>query len=85
MHINGIVKSQCLGCMMNRMDHHDICQDSGRFVPLYFNDAMMILDDEEMREVLREKVPGVLYLPKALHQANNEWCERMKEAIIDLF
>ena len=44
-HIDGIVRSQSLGCMGNSMDHHDICRDPPAYVNTYFNDAMMLLDE----------------------------------------
>ena len=48
---------------------------------MYLNDAMLLLDDARMQEVINEKDPGS-YLPKAVLQVNIVWRERMKEAII---
>ena len=83
-HIDGIVRSQCLGCMINSMDHHDICEDPPVYVNKYFQDAMMLLDDAGMEIVINDKEPGT-YISKTVLLANIAWCERVKEAIISLF
>ena len=83
-HIDGIVRSQCLGCMVNSMDHHDICTDPPAYVNKYFNDAMMLLDDAQMCKVINEKDPGT-YLSKTVLQENILLCERVKKAIVFMY
>ena len=83
-HIDGIVRSQCLGCMVNSMDHHDICKDPPSYVNTYFNDAMMLLDDARMCKVINEKDPGT-YLSKTVLQDNSLWCERVKKVIVFMY
>ena len=83
-HIDGIIRSQCLGCMVNSMDHHDICIDPPTNVNTHFNDAMMLLDEARMCKVINEKDPGT-YLSKTVLQGNSLWCERVKKAIVFMY
>ena len=90
-HIDGIVKSQCLGCMFNisyDRDGHDLCSDRETYVNKYFNDAMMLLEDAQVQAINLEqrqtkpKLP--VCPPKAVLQADSAWCERVKKTIINL-
>ena len=56
--------------MVNSMDHHDICTDPPTYVNKYLNDAITLLDDARMSEVINEKDPGA-YLSKTVLQENS--------------
>ena len=47
-HIDGIVTSQCLGCMLNisyDRDGHYLCSDPAKYVKQFFEDAVTALQD----------------------------------------
>ena len=57
-HIDGIVTSQCLGCMLNisyDRDGHELCSDPDKYVEQYFNDAMTALEDDQVRAIMDEQ------------------------------
>ena len=90
-HIDGIVTSQCLGCMLNlQPEHegHELCSNPKAYVEQYFNDAMLLLDDSQVQEIMDEqrkenpKLPACP--PKTVLQADLAWCERVKKCIIDI-
>ena len=90
-HIDGIVKSQCLGCMFNTSydrDGHDLCSDRETYVNKYFNDAMMLLEDAQVQAInleQRQTNPRMSVCPPiAVLQADSAWCERVKKTIINL-
>ena len=90
-HNDGIVKSQCLGCMFNisyDRDGHDLCSDRETYVNKYFNDAMMLLEDAQVQTIhleQRQTNPRLpVCPPKAVLQAYSAWCERVKKTIINL-
>ena len=87
-HIKSIVTSQCLGCMMNLMDHHDVCINPPMYVENFFSDALAALEDAEVFQLVdreRKKNPKVRKCPsKTVLQADSAWCERVKGTIIDL-
>ena len=90
-HIDGIVKSQCVGCMLNisyDRDGHDLCSDRETYVNKYFNDALMLLEDAQVQAInleQRQTNPKLRVCPlKAILQADSAWCERVKTAMINL-
>ena len=57
-HIDGIVTSQCLGCMLNisyDRDGHDLCTDPAKYVEQFFNDPMTALEDDQVRAIMDEQ------------------------------
>ena len=57
-HIDGIVKSQYLGCMLQltlEQGGHEMCSDPVKYVHQFFDDAMMVLEDAQVCAVLNEK------------------------------
>ena len=90
-HIDSIVKSQCLGCMLKisyDRDGHDLCSDRETYVNKYFNDAMMLLEDAQVQAIhleQRQMNPRIPVCPsKTVLQADSTRCERVKKTIINL-
>ena len=90
-HIDGIVTSQCLGCMLNisyDRDGHDLCSDPEKYVEQLFEDAMTALEDDQVRAIMDEqrnmnpKLPACP--PKTILQADMQWCEHVKQTIINM-
>ena len=90
-HIDGIVTSQCLGCMLNisyDRDWHDLCSDPDKYVEQFFEDAMAALQDDHVCAIMDEerkmnpKLPACP--PKTILQADMQWCEHVKQTIINV-
>ncbi len=88
-HIDGIVKSQCLGCMMNSMEYHGLFSNPINYVNLFFDDAMNVLEDEQIRAIIDEQrkvQPNLVACPsKSIVQADAVWREEVKQLVISLF
>ena len=57
-HIDGIVTSQCLGCMLNityDRDGHDLCSDPEKYVEQFFEDAMAALQDDQVCAIMTRR------------------------------
>ena len=90
-HIDGIVTSQCLGCMLNisyDRDGHDLCSNPAKYVEQYFNDAMTALEDDQVRAIMDEQRKMNPKLPacpsKTVLQADMRWREHLKQTIINM-
>ena len=91
MHIDGIVMSQCLGCMLNisyDRDGHDLCSDPAKYVEEFFEDAMTALADDQVRAIMDEQRKMYPKLPacpsKTILQADMQWCGHVKQTIINM-
>ena len=90
-HIDGIVTSQCLGCMLNisyERDGHDLYSDPAKYVEQCFEDAMTALEDDQVRAIMDEQRKMNPKLPacpsKTVLQADMQWREQVKQAIINM-
>ena len=90
-HIDGIVTSQCLGCMLNisyDRDGHDLCSDPEKYVEQFFEDAMAALHDDQVCAIMDEQRNLNPKLPacpsKTILQADMQWCEHVKQTIINM-
>ena len=89
-HIDGIVTSQCMGCMLNRYDRdgHDLCTDPVNYVEPFFNDAMTALEEWQVCAIMDEQRKMNPKLPacpsKSILQADMQWCEHVKQTIINM-
>jgi hypothetical protein len=85
-HIEGIVKSQCVGCVNNKMDHHDLCEDVPGLVDQFYDSALMMMDDAEVQAMMNDNYPNMGKCPpKSVLYADAGWSMRVKEAIRTLF
>ena len=90
-HIDSIVKSQCLGCLLGLQPEqggHELCGNPKRYVDQFFNDAMLLLDDDQVCQLVaeqRKKNPKLPSCPtKNDLRQDAVWCEQIKKAIVNL-
>ncbi len=87
-HIDGMVRSQCLGCTLNLYTDHDLCRNPKAYVEQFFNSAMIVLEDEQVQEVMNEQRLVYPKLPdcpsKTVVQTDIILCERIKNMIINM-
>ena len=90
-HIDGIVMSQCLGCLLNisyDRDGHDLCSDPDKYVEQFFEDAMAALQDDKVCAIMDEQRKMNPKLSacsaKTIFQADTKWCEHVKQTIINM-
>ncbi len=87
-HIDGMVRSQCLGCTLNLDEHHDLCGDPKVYVEHFFDSAMVVLEDKQVEIVMDEqrkvnpKLPACP--PKEIVRADFAWCEKIKQGLLNL-
>ena len=91
MHIDGIVTSQCLGCMLQltrEQGGHEPCSDPAKYVEQFFNDAMTMLDDYQVRPIMdaqRKLNPKLSACPsKTVLKSDMRWPEHVKQKIINM-
>ena len=90
-HIDEIVTSQCLCCMLNILydrDGHDLCTDPAKYVEQFINDAMTALENWQVCAIMdeqRKMNPKLQACPsKTVLQADMQWCEHVKPKIINM-
>ena len=86
-HIDGIVRSQCLGCMLNlNMEYHDLCTDPKAYVEQFFDDAMVLLTDVQVEVVMDEqrKVNPKLPICPSKTAIDFVLVEHIKNAIVNI-
>jgi hypothetical protein len=72
-HIDAIVASQCLGCLINVDNAHDVCPNRDANINTYFDSAMQMVDEKQM------KVSGYKIPSKNVLITDLEWCEHVKD------
>ena len=67
---------------------HELCSDLAKYVEQYFDDAMMMLEDGQVRVVMdaqRKLNPKLPACPsKTILQADLRWREHVKQTIINM-
>ncbi len=82
-YIDGIVTSQCFGCMVGVADLHTTCLDRKDNVRDYFKDAMNTINETDVLALIKKKVGKCP--SKAILRANTTWCDEVKDIIISLY
>ncbi len=90
--IETIVKNRCVGCSKNKIDHHDVCEDTKPAkIRKYFNEALAGVDMSEIWGVMDEilavegdpsTTPSTIYPPKATLETNKVWQSHVKKTIL---
>ena len=82
--IKSIVISQCVGCMVQSVENHDICGNRVEYIDNYFYDAMNTIDESAIKKNLQDNFNLKRIISKKSLLRDTHWCDCVKNILKSL-
>ena len=82
--IKSIVISQCVGCMVQSVENHDVCVNRVEYIDNFFDDAMNTIDEAAINKNLQDNFNLKRIISKKALLRDQHWCDSVKNILKSL-